>query len=208
MRKSHRRGVVLIAVLVLALLSFATSGCTDSTEPDEDHAQEDTSQEAGSASDDADGDDSDASEPETLTVMVYFSYGGDRALAVEREIDYTQAVGAAAMEELLAGPTDAEQETWPLLDTAIPEGTELLGLAVSDGVARVDLSSEFESGGGTWSVTARLAQVVYTLAQFDTVDAVEFSIDGEVVELFSGEGLVLDGPQSPEDYEQLVPVDA
>jgi spore germination protein GerM len=112
------------------------------------------------------------------------------------------------MEELLAGPSAAEQETWPLLATAIPEGTDLLGLTISDGVAKVDLSSEFESGGGTWSVTARLAQVVYTLAQFDTVDAVEFSIDGEVVELFSGEGLVLDGPQSPEDYEQLVPVDA
>ena len=32
--------------------------------------------------------------------------------------------------------------------TDIPDGTKLLGLSIKDGVATVDLSAEFESGGG------------------------------------------------------------
>ena len=92
--------------------------------------------------------------------------------------------------------------------TAIPRDTRLLGITVKDGVARVDLSREFESGGGTFSMTARLAQVVYTLEQFPTVDAVEFYIEGVKVEMFSSEGLILDGPQTLDDYDELLPIDA
>jgi len=49
------------------------------------------------------------------------------------------------------------------------------------GVARVDLSSDFETGGSSRSLQLRLAQVVYTLTQFPTVSAVRFSVDGTPV---------------------------
>lgn len=146
--------------------------------------------------------------PATLTVRLAWVEAGENALGVERSIPYTQAVATAAMNALLAGPTAQEQATWPAISTAIPPGTKLLGLSVADGVAKVDLSKEFESGGGTFGVTARLAQVVYTLTQFPTVQAVEFYIEGVRVEMFSSEGLILEGPQTIEDYEHLLPMDA
>jgi hypothetical protein len=52
---------------------------------------------------------------------------------------------------------------------------------------------------------ARLAQVVYTLTQFPTVEAVLFELDGEPVTTFSNEGIVLGGPQTREDYEDVTP---
>ena len=67
------------------------------------------------------------------------------------------------------------------MSSAIPAGTRLLGLTIKDGVATVDLSSEFESGGGSASATIRLGQVVYTLTQFPTVKSVVFQIDGRTV---------------------------
>jgi hypothetical protein len=51
----------------------------------------------------------------------------------------------------------------------------------------------------------RLAQVVYTLTQFPTVDSVVFRVDGQDVDVFGSEGLVLDGPQARNDYEELLP---
>jgi immunoglobulin-like protein involved in spore germination/sporulation and spore germination protein len=51
----------------------------------------------------------------------------------------------------------------------------------------------------------RLAQVVYTLTQFPTVDRVAFKLDGEPVTVFSGEGIVLDGPSDRMDYESFLP---
>jgi spore germination protein GerM len=50
--------------------------------------------------------------------------------------------------------------------------------------------------------------VVYTLDQFDSVDAVEFYIEGKRVEMFSSEGLILEGPQRGTDYYDLLPIDA
>jgi hypothetical protein len=51
----------------------------------------------------------------------------------------------------------------------------------------------------------RLAQVVYTVTQFPTVEGVLFELDGQPVETFSSEGIVLDGPQTREDYEDMLP---
>jgi hypothetical protein len=152
-----------------------------------------------------------ASPVETTTIRAYFFVGSfthDAGLVpVLREIPRTQAVGAAAVNALLAGPNEAELAGRPAMYTTVPEGTRLLGLTIDDGVATVDLSREFESGGGTASVLGRLAQVVYTLTQFPTVDAVSFKLDGEAVTAFSGEGVILDQPVGRADYtDQLAAI--
>ena len=107
------------------------------------------------------------------------------------------------MEELLKGPNAQEKEVG--MFSTVPADTLLLGIAVKDKVATVDLSKEYESGGGTLSMSLRLAQVVYTLTQFPTIDAVLFKLDGKPVEVFGGEGLILDHPVGRADYEELTP---
>jgi germination protein M len=54
-------------------------------------------------------------------------------------------------------------------------------------------------------VIGRLAQVVYTLTQFSTVDAVRFQLDGQPVTVFGGEGVVLDKPVGRADYREELP---
>jgi germination protein M len=73
--------------------------------------------------------------------------------------------------------------------TAIPEGTEVNGVFVLDRTATVDLSREFESGGGSASMQARVAQVVYTLTQWQFIRRVTFELDGEPVQAIGGEGV-------------------
>lgn len=124
---------------------------------------------------------------------------------VLREVPKTQAVGTAALTALLAGPNAAELSARPAMYTAIPEGTRLLGLRIEGGIATVNLSREFESGGGSASVLGRLAQVVFALTQFPTVQGVKFELDGEPVEVFSGEGVVLSDPVARDDYYDQLP---
>jgi germination protein M len=150
-----------------------------------------------------------ASPEATTVVRVYFYYGGELGSAglvpLLREVPETRAVATAAMHALLEGPT-ADESGEREITSAVPAGSRLLGLTIEDGVATVDLSSEFESGGGSLSVFVRLGQVVYTLTQFPTVDTVRFEIDGQPVTVFSSEGVVLDGPVGREQYADLLPM--
>jgi spore germination protein GerM len=140
--------------------------------------------------------------PTLLSLEVWFTRG-DKLVAVHRAHSPTQRVATAAVDALLAGPTAAEQASG--LGSAVPDGTRLLGIAIRDGVATVDLTSEYQSGGGSSSMQTRLGQVVYTLTQFPTVQKVRFRLDGTPVNVFSSGGIVLDHPVGRADYANLLP---
>lgn len=153
-----------------------------------------------------------------VLAMVFGLALGGTAGCTPKDVVSEDDAGGAASGEPTTGPTEEGPPCLEVTETVIPPdaaailkvptGTTLNSASISNGVAKVDLSDEFDDGGGTLSVTMRLAQVVYTLCQFPTVDSVEFYMDGEKVEVFTGEGLMLDGPQTPEDYYSLIPVDA
>lgn len=130
--------------------------------------------------------------------------GGPFLVPVYRE-STTSPSGSLVMESLLAGPTPDETSGIPSMSSAIPRGTSLLGVEIDSGTATVDLSSEFDDGGGSFSVFARLAQIVYTMTRLPDVDEVVLMIDGELVTVFSGEGIELNGPQTRDAYYELVP---
>ena len=139
---------------------------------------------------------------ETSTVRVYFT-SDELICATTRIIPKTLEVGAAATRALLEGPTNAEKQAGMV--SCIPEGTTFLGLDIADGVATVDLSQEYSSGGGSLSMFMRLAQVVFTLTQFPTVEGVNFKLDGQPIDVLGGEGIIIDHPMTRADYEDMSP---
>jgi germination protein M len=138
----------------------------------------------------------------TIDVRVYFLHG-EKIDVAHRTVAATTLTATAAMTELLAGPSPADQAAG--LTTTVPTGTRLLGINVANGVATVDLSGIFESGGGSLSMTARLAQVTFTLTQFPAINAVTFQLDGKPVTVFGGEGIILDHPATRAGFESLTP---
>jgi hypothetical protein len=133
----------------------------------------------------------DTASPDTTapaeTTMVEVWFTRDEQLAVGSFEATLSTPATDAMEALLAGPVDLDAEIG--MTSAIPAGTELLGLDIADGTAIVDLSGTFESGGGSLSMSLRVAQVVSTLTQFDTVDRVTIRLDGRDVDAIGGEGV-------------------
>ena len=111
-----------------------------------------------------------------MTYEVWFTYG-EHLFVTSRTGPFTVAVGRASVEALLDGATS--EEAGAGVGSAVPDATELLDLTIEDGTATVDLSGAFESGGGTLSMRMRLAQVVWTLTQFESVDGVAFEVDGQ-----------------------------
>jgi hypothetical protein len=206
--------LVLLAAAVAAALGFLVAGCgadeatTAGPLPSVPASQDSgTSPAATSGTETAPA---TGSEPGSTTVepsgvvtyQVWFT-AGESLFVVHRSREATPRVGTAALEALLAGPEDFEQGYG--LSSAVPDETQLLGLRIEDGIAHVDLTSEFESGGGTLSMQMRLAQIVFTLTQFPTVEGVLFSLDGEQVDVIGGEGIVVDQPLGRRDFQDLLP---
>lgn len=144
----------------------------------------------------------------TTIVRAYFYLDGQPGsaglVAVLRTVPGTKAVATAAIQALLSGPT-SDDSGERMITSAVPDGTQLLGLSVDGGVATVDLSSEFESGGGGARVLTRVGQVVYTLTQFPSVKSVAFLIEGKTSDAFSSEGVAIDKPLGRADFVQLLP---
>ena len=138
----------------------------------------------------------------TTELSVFFLRSG-RLQPVRRMLPKTQAVAAAALRQLLAGPSLAERRAG--LASAVPKGTRLLSVSVRSEIATVDLGGRFAAGGGSLSVRGRLAQLVFTLTQFPTVQAVRLELDGKPVSQFSGEGLIIDHALARDAFDDILP---
>lgn len=136
------------------------------------------------------------------TLSLYFLRDEKLGVAA-RQVPATVAVATAAARALCAGPSRADRAAG--LATAIPAGTRVLSVDISDGVATIDLSRQFTGGGGSLSMRARVAQLVYTLTRYPTIRAVSFSVEGTPLTSLGGEGLVLDTPQRRSAWHDFEP---
>jgi germination protein M len=209
-------GIAALTIVLAALLGFIAASCGarggaqsagplptagQESVPEAVPTLETTAGESGGATTVATQTNTGAG-PALLTYAVWF-HQGEQLYVVHRTVDATPRVGSAAVESLLEGPSGDERAGG--VQTQIPAGTQLLGLSIANKVATVDLTSEFESGGGTTSMTMRLAQVVCTLDQFPSVKGVLFELDGQPVDVLGGEGIVIDHPLTCRDYRELLP---
>ncbi len=126
---------------------------------------------------------------ETTKVKIYFNNSKldpevscNKVFAVEREILKTPAVGQAALENLLKGPTDTEKAEG--YSTSINPEVKIQKLIIDNGTAKVDFDEQLEfQVGGSCRVAAIRAQITQTLKQFSTVKEVIISINGRTEDI-------------------------
>lgn len=106
-----------------------------------------------------------------------------------------------ALQSLIDGPNSAE--TARGLSSSFPPDVTVNNLELSDGVVTVDLSSEFEQGGGSALMNGRLYQLFYTLTKPKDVAGVSLLIEGKKVQVFSGDGLIVENPWWLKDHPNL-----
>jgi spore germination protein GerM len=111
--------------------------------------------------------------------------------------DSEAAVLTKALNYLLARPQTDK------LNSTIPAGTRLLSLQIQPTGIDVNLSKEFTEGGGTDSMTYRVAQVLYTVTSLDPQAKVYLSVEGQLLDEdnpLGGEGLMLQQPLTRQQF--------
>lgn len=130
------------------------------------------------------------------TAALWFPRSSGEGLGVEYRTLYLTgetSLSRALLEALLAGPT------YESLLPVLPQGTELRGVTLEDGVCYVDFSQAFRDGLPDEPEELRLLvyAVVNTMAgNMDSIQTVQILANGQT--LPARDGLELDGPLAPD----------
>ncbi len=130
------------------------------------------------------------STPEQTQVEVYYIASSDtsarlRDQKVSVKNDLPNQILQSAFEHLLEQPS---QES---LKSTIPQGTKLYSVKSQDNEVYVNLSQEFETGGGSSSMSCRLGQVIYTATALNNEANIWIQVEGKLLPYIGGEGLMV-----------------
>ena len=121
-----------------------------------------------------------------ITVSLYFADADQKNLVqTKKQIPKVEGMARATIESLLEGPDQASG-----LVSAVPSGTQLLDINVKpdEKYCIVDFSQELRNQLSSSENSEKLAiyAIANTLCQFDTVEKVEFRIEGQTVTTLAG----------------------
>ena len=143
----------------------------------------------------------DAITKERVVSICWLNPTGDKIELVSNKMTFEKSIKPdtilkTALETLLAEPpTDAAYTT------AIPPGTKLLDLSTKDSGTHINLSQEFASGGGSASMSSRLAQIIYTVSNSSDREPIWISVEGEPLRNLGEEGIVVSQPMTKKDFK-------
>ncbi len=137
--------------------------------------------------------------PRTREIAIYLyidslgdepSGPGPFLVPVARNVPWSLTPATDAMTQLLMGPTSGEATSIPAMSSTVPTAASLSSITIDGGTATIALN-------GFGPVTVRkVAQVVFTLTQFPTVDRVQVSADSVSVTEVGG----IEAPFTQEDF--------
>lgn len=129
-------------------------------------------------------------EKETKEVNLYFANGEyietgneslEKLIVEKRMVEYGDVtLEEKIVRELMKGPENTEKAS-----TVIPSSIKLLGVEVADGTAYVNFAQE-GLYGGSMEESFTINQIVSSLLDLDSVDRVQFLIDGKKAETLMG----------------------
>jgi spore germination protein GerM len=119
--------------------------------------------------------------------LTYLEY-----VPVKRPVKKGQQRLFSAIKELLKGPSSKERQQG--YNTEIPPETKLLGITSNETSQTINLSEDFQFGGGTDSMKARVYQLIKTATQASEGKDVYLELNGEKVEVIGGEGIIINQP--------------
>ena len=129
--------------------------------------------------------------PQTVKIFVIDKSANLRSLNRTCNPAIEKSCFEYAIKELVNAPTKWEKSKG--FSSEIPQGTKVLSVRESSDSIMIDLSSNFEAGGGTESTVYRIKQVIKT-AKANTSLPVYLYINGKQANVVGGEGIMIKQP--------------
>ena len=191
MNSSQKLGMFLLIVISITYVYFSFFG-KDFKFPQINHGHNETPvynpvEEPKISDDKAD----EKNGKKIIKIFVLDNSGSLRSLRRECDLSIENSCFEFAIKELIKAPTKWEKSKG--YTSEIPAGTKLISVRESQGNILVDLSSDFETGGGAESTYMRIKQVIKTVNSNSNAP-VYLYINGKQANVIGGEGVMLKQP--------------
>ena len=140
----------------------------------------------------------DKSELKTVKIFVTDSKGKLRSVNRTCDTSIQKSCFGYAVKQLMTAPTKWEKSKG--LSSEIPSATKILSLREGENNILIDLSSDFESGGGAESLYTRVYQLIKTV-NANTKLPVYLYINGKQADVIGGEGIMVTQPLNEKSLE-------
>ncbi|MDD3839366.1 MAG: GerMN domain-containing protein [Clostridia bacterium] len=176
----HKHKVVL-SVIILILLCILLTSCKNplkslfGKDDTEDIVQEEEQEGLDETMQDEDG---------LRSTVLYYQDKHGYLVPVMRKIPWEEGIAKKAINALIDEPVIREEAAEMGLYPTLPEGTEILGMAIipdTGNLARIDFNKNFMNYSSAAEENCIVQSIVYTLTEFPTIDQVELIIEGERV---------------------------
>lgn len=196
------RRILIIVLIVLFLMGQTGCGFFGKDEPKQEELEKNSSGENDEVTEEEPVEETSQTTQVKMRQTVFYYVNQEGFLEpFMMEIPWVTGIGKSAVKHLIDAPEIREKLEGTGLKPVLPEGTEILGLAIKEnGLARIDFNEKFLNTKSLQEERNAVKAVVYTLTEFPTVSKVRFMIGGKFLQKLP-HGTYIGEPLNRADFE-------
>lgn len=138
-------------------------------------------------------------ENKNVKIFILDKNGNLRSVNRACDIEKENSCFTFAIRELVNAPTKWEKSKG--FTSEIPQGTKIISIRESAESIMIDLSSNFETGGGAESTYTRIHQIIKTVNANTSIPTYLY-INGRQANVIGGEGIMIKQPLNERSFDE------
>lgn len=122
-----------------------------------------------------------AEESKMTEILAYYEDENGFVVPVNTKIPWEEGIAKATLRSMVVGSDTEKRIAQSNLHGVLPEGTEIRGMAIKDGVCRVDFSKNILNTSSIEQEKSMISALTYTLTEFPTINKVELLVEGQAL---------------------------
>jgi len=130
--------------------------------------------------------------------IIYYEDDAGYLVPVMRKIPWVEGIAKYTLRMMMDTPEQQEDLMMMGLRPLLPGDTEILGMSIKDGVAKLDLNEAVLNCKDAAEESNMIQGIVLTLTEFSTIDKVQFLFNGKILDTMP-HGTIVKEPIGPTD---------
>lgn len=118
-------------------------------------------------------------------IIAYYKDVNGFVIPVNTDIEIEEGIAKAVIRQMIVGSDKEKQLTKMDLHGTIPEGTEIIGMSIKDGLCVVDFTKNILNTASYEDEEDMVTAISYALTEFDTINKVEIRVEGKILNTLS-----------------------